>query len=85
MTESRPDPRAEMRRLLIRLVVMIAVLDALAIGTYYLSREYLLVRNTRIAFTLVWTFLTLAIVLPHLWKIRRARDAVRRGRSTPRR
>lgn len=69
-------PSPEIRRQLIRLVVGVVVLDAIAIGLFYAFDIPGRPVRTQQIFTVVWTLATLAVVLPLLSRIR----ALRRGR-----
>ena len=70
------------RKLLLTLVVLVVVLDAVAIGTYYAFGLSQRPNQVRMAFTVVWAMITLAIVLVYLHRIRQIRDAaVRRERQ----
>jgi hypothetical protein len=57
----------------LRLVVGIVVLDAIAIAVYYLADIPLRPASVRYPFFAVWMLLTFAVVLPGLHRIRVAR------------
>lgn len=57
----------------IRLVVGIVILDAVAITTYYLADIPTRAPSVRRTFFAAWMILTLAIVLPGLHNVRTAR------------
>jgi hypothetical protein len=63
------------------MVLLVAGLDVLAIGLYFLLDVGHRPQRLQMAYVTVWTLATLAIVLVHLHRIRRLRDAAigRRG------
>lgn len=75
------DHVAEIRRQLVRLVVGVVVLDAIAIALLRLTPLGGLQGVQRGAFMAVWLMLTLAIVLPALQSIRRSRLRARHARA----
>ena len=72
--ESMTSPlAAELRRLLLTLVVTIVVLDGLIIGAYYALHVNQRSVKTQETFVAVWVVLTLLIVATMMKKIRQAR------------
>ena len=70
------------RKLLLTMVVLVVALDAVAIGTYYAFGLSQRPNQVRMAFSVIWAMITLAIVLVYLHRIRQIRDAaVRRERQ----
>lgn len=67
-----PDLAAA-RRALLRMVILVVVLDAVAIGAYYAAHVARAPIKTQQVFTVVWILAVLAIVAPHLRAIRVAR------------
>ena len=63
------------RKLLLTMVVLVVVLDAIAVGTYYAFDLGRRANQVQMAFVVVWTMLTLAVVLVFLHRIRLIRDA----------
>ena len=63
------------RKLLLTMVVLVVVLDAIAVGTYYAFDLGRRANQVQMAFVVVWTMLTLAVVLVFLHRIRLMRDA----------
>jgi hypothetical protein len=73
----QPSPlRRELKVYLLKLVVGVAVLDAVAIGLYYALHIADRPVNTQEVFIAVWVVLTLVIVTTMMKRIRQAR---RRG------
>jgi hypothetical protein len=68
-----------LRRLVLRMVVLILLVDAIAIGIFHVANLEQAERNVRLAFTIGWTLVTLAIVLTSLRQIRMERNRIRRG------
>ena len=66
-----------MKRELLRLVLAVALVDALFIAGYYLFRLRLASSPPKIGYTVAWTAVTLFVVLRALTRIRALR---RRGR-----
>ena len=62
-----------LRSAVLRLVISIVVLDAIAIAIYYLADIPLRPPSIRYPFFAAWMLLTLAVVLPGLHRIRGAR------------
>ena len=72
--EAMPSPlAAELRRLLLILVLSIIVLDGLIIGGYYALHVNLRSVKTQETFVAVWVVLTLLVVTTMMKKIRAAR------------
>jgi nitric oxide reductase large subunit len=76
-----PPPAPDIRRLLLQLVLRVLAVHAVAIALYYAAGLARAGQHIRLAFVTVWMALTLAVVLPSLLRIRRARGAAQR---TPR-
>ena len=66
-----------MKRELLRLVLAVALVDALFIAGYYLFRLELASSPQKVGYTVVWTAVTLFVVLRALARIRALRQ---RGR-----
>lgn len=80
----RPSAAPDLRRHLLRMVVGVVVLDvAIALLKDRLGVETW-PSQRRILFTAAWMLATLAVVLPTLAGIRRARVRARRARATGR-
>jgi hypothetical protein len=62
-----------LRSAVVRLVIGVVVLDAIAIAIYYLADIPLRPPPIRYSFFAAWMLLTLAVVLPGLHAIRKAR------------
>jgi hypothetical protein len=76
-----PTPlAAELKKLLLTMIVGVVVLDGLAIGLYYALHIKDASPRTQATYSAVWTALTLLIVLTLLARIRRARTRGRRAR-----
>jgi len=73
------DLRRSMQRELMWLVLGILVVDAAALGFYFLSGMETRARTPRMAFTIVWLAATLMVVVPRLQRIRALRTRARRG------
>jgi hypothetical protein len=67
------------KRLVLRMLGLILLVDALAIAVFFIAHLEDAGRNVRLAFTIGWTLVTLAIVLTSLRQIRIERDRIRRG------
>jgi hypothetical protein len=73
-TRGQPSPlRRELKAYLLKLVVGVAVLDAVAIGLYYGLHIADRAVNTQEVFIAVWVVLTLVIVTTMMKRIRQAR------------
>jgi hypothetical protein len=73
--------RGALRRELLVLVALVLCVDGLFIGGYYVAGIATASERVRTVFTVLWTAVTLAVVLRGLGRIRSARV---RARSTPR-
>lgn len=62
-----------LRSAVLRLVIGVVVLDAIAIAIYYLADIPLRPASIRYPFFAAWMLLTFAVVLPGLHAIRKAR------------
>jgi hypothetical protein len=68
---------AGMRRQLLIMVALVVAVDAIAIAIYHLAHIDRVYGPGRDVFVGVWTLVVLAIVLPQLRRIRRARFGTR--------
>jgi hypothetical protein len=66
-------PSPALRSAVLRLIVSVVVLDAIAIAIYYVADIPLRPTSIRYPFFGAWMVLTLAVVLPGLHRIRLAR------------
>jgi hypothetical protein len=66
------------RRAVLRLVVSVLVLDAIAVAVYFLGGLTAAEPRTRVTFAAVWTVASLIAVLIGLRQVREARATVRR-------
>lgn len=66
------------RRAVVRLVVSVLVLDALAVAVYVLGGLTAAAPRTRVTFAVVWTIASLVAVLIGLRQVREARATARR-------
>ena len=66
------DRRREMRRHLVAMLVLVAVVDAVAIAAWFLARLRGRSGGVQVLFTIVWTVATLAVVVVSMRKIREA-------------
>ncbi len=73
--------QSEVRRQLVRMVMLVLVLDVAAMLLYSFMRLRAAGTDVKLGFTTAWTILTLAIVLTGLRRIRLARNAARRDSS----
>jgi hypothetical protein len=64
---------ASVRREVLTLVVLVVIVDAIFIGVYFLAKLLTMPTPYKVGYTLLWTFLTLAVVVRGLNRIRRAR------------
>lgn len=71
---------AEMRRLLMRMMVAVVLLHAAAIAVFLLADMESAGRSARTTYVAVWAVATFAVVMPFLRRIRMAR----RGGPRPR-
>jgi hypothetical protein len=67
-----PDT-AELKRLLVTLIVSVVVLDAIMIGGYYALHVSMRAEKTQQTYVAVWVVVTLAIVTTMMKRIRAAR------------
>ena len=72
------DLRRQLQRELMWLVLLILVVDAAAIGLYYLLGMEERARTPRLIFTIAWLASTLVVVVPRLQRIRALRNEARR-------
>jgi lysylphosphatidylglycerol synthetase-like protein (DUF2156 family) len=79
-TDPRAAQRATLRRAVFHLVIAVVVLDAVALGVYYLAGIPTAPSRTRTIFIVTWTVATAATVAVLLRRVRLARDAGRRRR-----
>jgi FtsH-binding integral membrane protein len=66
------DRRREMRRHLVVMLVLVAVVDAVAIAAWFLAGLRGRSGGVQVLFTIVWTVATLAVVVVSMRKIREA-------------
>lgn len=71
--------RSEVRRQLMRMVILVIVIDVAAMALYSFTPLGDAGSDVTLGFTIGWTVLTLAVVLTGLRRIRLAREAARRG------
>jgi fumarate reductase subunit D len=74
------DLKRQLQRAVFRLVLLVVVVDALALGAYRSLDLAHATRDARFAFTVAWMVATLAVVLPTLWRVRVLRDQARKRR-----
>lgn len=79
MSDSPQTPRAIMVRNLVIMVVSVVILDAVAIGLFYLLHLNHEEGGRRQLFVAGWTLLSLLVVAVPLRRIRAARGAALRG------
>ncbi|HEX5831171.1 MAG TPA: hypothetical protein VFY16_09330 [Gemmatimonadaceae bacterium] len=79
MPSASSRPPSPLRRHLLRMVVLVLLVHAVAITIYYLAEVGSASRQVRTVFTGAWTLATLAVVLPLLRRIREERNKLRRG------
>ena len=70
------------RKLLLTMVALVAALDAVAIGLYYMLGIAQRPNQLQMGFVVVWVLATLAIVTVYMKRIRQIRDAAI-GRRRP--
>jgi hypothetical protein len=76
-----PDParpaatasEVSVRREVLTLVVLVVMVDAIFIGVFFLAKLLTMPASYKVGYTLLWTLLTLAVVVRGLNRIRRAR------------
>lgn len=66
------DRRREMRRHLVVMLLLVAVVDAVAIAAWFLAGLRGQSGGVQVLFTIVWTVATLAVVVVSMRKIREA-------------
>jgi hypothetical protein len=64
---------ASVRREVLTLVVLVVIVDAIFIAVYFLAKLLTMPAQYKVGYTLLWTLLTLAVVVRGLNRIRRAR------------
>jgi hypothetical protein len=69
------------RREVLSLVIAILAVDAVFVGAYFLVRVRDAPDTTKIAFTVLWTLVTLGVVIRGLSRVRRLR--MERGATSP--
>lgn len=79
MTGPASPRRSPTRRLLLLMVAAVFAVDALALGVYHVADLRLASATVRTGFTVTWTLVTLAVVLPLLRRIRRGSGPRHRG------
>jgi hypothetical protein len=70
-------PASPVRAAVVQLVIGVVALDAVFIGVHFLTGMRAAPQGTRLAFTAIWTALTLVVVLVGLARVRRARGRPR--------
>lgn len=77
------DDRGALRREVLALVVLVALVDGIFVATYLAAGLAAASGSLKLGYTLVWTLATLVVVLRSLGRIRAARltrrQATRRG------
>lgn len=73
------DQRAALRREVLALAGLVVAVDAVFIGLYYAAQLSAAGPELRTGYTVLWTAVTLAIVLRSLGRIRAARLGLRRS------
>lgn len=79
-TPPASDLKRQLQRALFRLVLLVVLVDALAIGAYYVFDLEHAARRPRFLFTIAWMALTLAVVLPIVKRVRELRNRARQQR-----
>jgi len=74
------DDRAALRREVLALVFLVVLIDAAFIGVYVGTRLAWAGSGLKVGFTILWTVVTLLVVLRSLGRIRAARLRLRRSR-----
>jgi hypothetical protein len=67
-----------MKRELLWLVGAVLLVDAVFVGAYFLGHLGNAADRTKVAFTALWTLVTLGVVIRGLSRVRRARAITRR-------
>jgi hypothetical protein len=70
-----PPAEASVRREVLILVVLVGIVDAIFIGVFFAAHIVTMPAGYKVGYTLLWTLLTLAVVVRGLTRIRRARGA----------
>lgn len=81
MTAPSADLRRGIQRTLLRLILSVLAVDAVALAAYYLLGIGGRDRTARLLFTIVWVAATLAAVLPNVRRMRELRTTARRSRG----
>jgi hypothetical protein len=66
-------PEVSVRREVLTLVVLVVMVDAIFIGVFFLAKLLTMPAPYKVGYTLLWTLLTLGVVVRGLNRIRRAR------------
>ena len=74
------DDRAALRREVFALVLLVVLIDAAFIAAYVGARLAWAGNGLKVGFTVLWTLVTLLVVLRSLGRIRAARLRLRRSR-----
>ena len=74
------DDRAALRREVLALVLLVVLIDAAFIAVYIGARLAWAGNGLKVGFTILWTVVTLLVVLRSLGRIRAARLRLRRSR-----
>lgn len=74
------DDRAALRREVLALVFLVVLIDAAFIAVYVGARLAWAGSGLKVGFTILWTVVTLLVVLRSLGRIRAARLRLRRSR-----
>lgn len=72
---------SQLRHYLVRMVLAVVAVDAVALGLYYGFDVRSAAPRTQALFTGAWTLITLIVVLTGMTRIRAARTRARRGTS----
>ena len=68
-----PPAEASVRREVLLLIVLVLVVDAIFIGVFFLAHILTMPSAYKVGYTLLWTLVTLAVVVRGLNRVRRAR------------
>ena len=71
-----------MRKEVLTLVALVLLVDAIFVAAYFLGRVRTASDAGKLVFTIVWTIVTLGVVIRGLWRIRSTR--LHRGESKSR-
>jgi hypothetical protein len=69
------------QREVVRLVVSVMVVDAAAVAVFLIARLGDAPTRSRVIFGVVWTLVTLIVVLAGLGRVRASRDSLLRARA----